>query len=645
MWYIFKIKVTLAKKYLEFAIIISFLIYASVFFAAIFPPIVSFDTYFHLAVGREVAITHQIPKTDSFTFVGAGREWISNEWLAGLVLYFIYDNFHENGILALRTALGILTLGFIVLTLNLAKINFPLKILTLLTIALVLSTRMIDRPEMISFVFFAFLIYFITKYQLKPKPLLILPIVPIFAIWPNIQGYAPIGLAVFAFYVLKVVLAEKLDLGSQLSSVKGQKFLVIIFLLSSAAAFLQFKRFLYFLFLNQELFGYVSEVRSVFTNLEKIKYSFMTNIPIEIHILFIFTIVAFLSFFLKKHQKLSLATVADFLFVAALCILAFRYSRTIPLFVLLASPIIAQNLNQYCKDKEKYLIIPISLIILIMIFSIYQNKLWGERHNTLYIFDKNNNVKVATSYTWKERRPTAALDFIKTHLAPQKLMTSLNWSNQTLWQLDNKTKVMLDIIYEKQTAESYADYLSIAGGQDNFIKLVSKYDPEVIMIPQPYNLVETFKLEAWKLEDWNLVYVDDTAIVYAKKNLRPDLALTAIHPELSSELKFKPEEKNKAKVELQKLLAINSNNVFAAQQLIMISIVEKNYDEAKKSAQESMSLFPKDPNFYILLATANIQSGNCAQTPNLRKAKSLAKGYFYIKDKADSLAASCNLAI
>ena len=127
----------------------------AIFFVRAHPPLASTDSYFHLAIGRFVAKNHQIPKVDTFTFVSPGKEFISNEWLSGLILYLAYVNFGDIGILTLRTLVGLVTVFFLYRALSVIGIDFYLKVLAVLAAAVAISLRFTDRPEMFSFLFFS----------------------------------------------------------------------------------------------------------------------------------------------------------------------------------------------------------------------------------------------------------------------------------------------------------------------------------------------------------------------------------------------------------------------------------------------------------------------------------------------------------
>lgn len=621
-------------------VLILILAFASLYFAKIHPPIASTDSYFHLAIGREVTKTRQIPKVDKFTFVADGKQYIANEWLSGLIFYQVYEKWQEAGILALRALLGAGILFFLYKTLALLKIRFELIILFLLLNTFTLGLRMIDRPEIFSFLLFSLVLY----VTVQSRKLLLVTAAPlIFLIWPNIQGYAPLGLLTLAYGLIRKDIPPRLSFPSRLTT-----FTLLASILAACFTIDQFKRFFYVFFLNRELFGYVVEVQSIFKKLAAIRYDFWASIPIEIYIFAIFGTISLISFRLRvnpppeSHSKIKPVIFLDLIYFLILAVLAVEFVRMIPLFILLSSPIIAQNLNYlpanfFWRLLEKA---AISLLTLMVAVSIIQKGILGDHTNTLLVFDKEGKVVVATASTWKERQPKDALRFIKGNLAPKRLLTSLNWSNHVIWELP-QTKTFGDIIYEKQTRQSLADLENLNRAQADWQNLLEKYQVDTVINTQPFNLVSFFEVPVWQLRDWSLVYADDVAVVWAK-NAPSHLVLHAIHPQFASDFKFKEEEKDQAKRELEKLLSVSQDNSFAYEQLTLVHLLENEPELAQKRIKEAKSRFPKDPNFYLLEATLKASTKDCpGAAGSLKQAKKLATGYFYIQHKVEILAKRC----
>lgn len=636
---------------------VSVFILAFIFFWSIYIPLYSPDCYFHLSVGRWVFRNHAIPTTNTFTFITPGKEWISNEWLSGLIFYLVYSNWRETGILALRSFVGVLTMFFIFKSLGVLKVDYFLKILGTLATGVIISNRFFDRPEIFSFLLFSLLIYLLISYTKTQKFWYLLPLPVIFLAWPNIQGYSPIGLIVFSYYLGRKILAITKDPKQIFRSFLDQKIFIASFVLSILAATFtigQFKRFFYAFFLNKELFGVVAEVQSLFKIVSGIKYDFWLYISLD---LIIFTIVILLGLqilsfkFSKKTLPVNLWDLGYFIFIVGL---AFKFIRMVPTANLLSTPLIIQAANSFFPKEKKNTILfyltlaPITILVMIMVVSIFQKNLYAHKANTLFIAGIAGDPMIAANTTWKESEPFAALDFIKKHYTPQKILTSINWSNVVYWELDEKTKVFADIIYEKQTKESLADYLIMAIGQKDWQEKLKKYNPDLIITTQPLNLVEVFAMPAWESPNYKRVYVDEATIVYAKNELITDKSqiLTALQPELNTDLKFKEENTQKAQEEIEKLLSYNPKNSFALEQKISLLLFKKDFEKAAEVSENAINLVPTNPNFYLYLGMAKAEIGKCNEIAlPLSKAKRLAGGYNYLKKSADTVAAKCFLKI
>jgi len=60
------------------------------FAAAVFPratwPLIDGDVWWHIRAGEEVLRSGRIPNVDTWSIVGAGRPWTTQDWLANVLL-------------------------------------------------------------------------------------------------------------------------------------------------------------------------------------------------------------------------------------------------------------------------------------------------------------------------------------------------------------------------------------------------------------------------------------------------------------------------------------------------------------------------------------------------------------------------------
>ena len=60
------------------------------FAAAVLPraswPLIDGDAWWHIRAGEEVLRTGRVPHVDTWSIAGAGRSWVSQDWLANVLL-------------------------------------------------------------------------------------------------------------------------------------------------------------------------------------------------------------------------------------------------------------------------------------------------------------------------------------------------------------------------------------------------------------------------------------------------------------------------------------------------------------------------------------------------------------------------------
>src|SRR6266853_1675138 len=97
------------------------------------------DTYWHIAVGKEIWETGQFPVSDGRSHTFFGHPWIAKEWLSQIILYLV----HRTGGWTLLISLAVFSLSLAASLLYLflsARINNTLALIIALA-SLVLSMQ------------------------------------------------------------------------------------------------------------------------------------------------------------------------------------------------------------------------------------------------------------------------------------------------------------------------------------------------------------------------------------------------------------------------------------------------------------------------------------------------------------------------
>lgn len=165
-----------------------------------------FDLWWHLAVGRFVALRHALPVPDPFSFTAAGRPWVAHEWLIELGMYRLAA---RTGLLGLDLAFSACACAAVVIssrTLRRAGAGLWTEVLALV-ILFSIQPYLGPRPHVAAFLLMAIVVDRIESWRAAGGPSIwILP--PLFALWANVHGSFVIGLAVPVLVVFGEMLAR-----------------------------------------------------------------------------------------------------------------------------------------------------------------------------------------------------------------------------------------------------------------------------------------------------------------------------------------------------------------------------------------------------------------------------------------------------
>jgi len=611
------------------------------------------DTYWHLAIGRRVFEEKAIPKIDTFTYGSPETLFTSTEWLSGLIMYAFVQTLGLNtGLLLLRIVIGLTAIYLLYLSLKLITSNEIITLAGISLVGFVLAIRLNDRPEIFSFVFVAFVNYvcfnFFTKQKLS-RLTYFLPIV--FFAWPNIHAFAPFGLAILAFWT-SIFIFEKIYHQKKRG---GFGIFFGLFIISVVLSALQNKKFLYpFLALNLKF-----EILEMSTLPERLManngFDFINQVPIEFYFYFLLLITYIMTFivFLKKGFKnYSIGLIC--LFYLLLFLTPFRFYRLIPMATLMVLPVVIFQAKQTLLinvkifgylEKTAYATLAVMIII-----SIFSKNIIDQRIGAFVITDLSNpnpknNIVDIINRSWNPYFPQNAPKIIKNHLTTRRLFTEGGLNDYFLWHIP-EIKIFSDIMFEYRTQKDYKNEQIIASGASGWRELLKKYDIDTVVNHQdlPYLLAKT---PVWELSNWQLVYVDEIATIYARDDVIKSIPvdLSVIQPELPTTLKFKQDNETKAIEQLGKLMAYEPKNAFAKSQLVAYYIT-KDLNRAKKLAEESRMIIPYDPIFSVQLAEIYANLNQCANATNYAKeAKRKSFDHIIIKGIANDAISRCQTTL
>ena len=192
-------------------------------FLAFFRPVWDPDTFWHLAVGREMARTGHWLTTETFSFTALGQRWDDTEWLFHAFLFPLYRLGGDPLLVVLTAVGGLLVLGQMYRLVRIAGGGGLAFSLAALAILPVLADRIRCRPDLVTFLFMGVLAEVLWRNMTPNRTAspgflnegrafrdLAVLLVILFALWANLHGGWAYG-AAFLAATLAGVLLDRLS--------------------------------------------------------------------------------------------------------------------------------------------------------------------------------------------------------------------------------------------------------------------------------------------------------------------------------------------------------------------------------------------------------------------------------------------------
>jgi tetratricopeptide (TPR) repeat protein len=178
--------------------------------------VAEYDFWWHLNLGREVFQSGWPIVADSFSYTFEGASQFNGEWFADLIFYFVYE---MGGFLAIGLLKAILVLAiFYVLYRTLIDLSeedtvrwFVATVLTLIVVLFAIRFRLMIRPYLFSFLFFALFVFILSRFSRTGNAGLLywLPLIEI--IWANTSKGLFFGPALICIYLAGGLINHRFD--------------------------------------------------------------------------------------------------------------------------------------------------------------------------------------------------------------------------------------------------------------------------------------------------------------------------------------------------------------------------------------------------------------------------------------------------
>jgi hypothetical protein len=444
------------------------------------------DLWWHLQAGQDIVQSQAIPKVDPYSFTKAGSEWVAHEWLSEVVMFFIYRASGWGGLLFVFSVLITITLY---LTYRRCEGQPYVAALAILLAAGSSSPLFGIRPQMITLLLVTIFIGLLTRYAEDGKSRRLWWMVPIMFLWVNLHGGYVIGLGLIGLYIVSLLLDRKWHLVPRLSLVLFVAMCVVPLNPNG------FRMFIYpFETLGLAATSFIDEWAS--PDFHKIMF-----LPFA---LLLFSLAGALAWSTRR------ALLSELFLLLVTCLGALRSARHIPIFALIATPILARHLWDIVVTRgwqKRFMGTEAPATTFALIF----NMVFLLAPATLGVVRATHFVNNQPAYEAKNY-PQAAVNFLLAKQLPGPIYNRYGWGGYLIRRLYPNYRVYID-----GRADVYGDSFTVEAvrtydGHPDWRKPLERLGIRTVIISPTAPLSSLLRED----ENWTKVFEDRQAVIFTR---------------------------------------------------------------------------------------------------------------------------------
>jgi tetratricopeptide (TPR) repeat protein len=565
------------------------------------------DLWWHIKTGEWIWQQHHFPRGDPFSYTAAGQPWIAHEWLFGLIAFLAWRTVGLAGLIGLKASLVVVLLALTAWTARARGATAGMTILVLGAAYAISRHRFDERPELISLCLAVGFLLINAKSRERPRLLLLLPALQ--WIWVNLHGGTALlgwGLA-GAFFLDQAWplrkhgstwhrLLSRQELRGHLGALAG----VIAISFANPYTF----RTLTYGAMRADSPLNIEEFQSLAARMR-------LDPDIAVTLLIAYAIMLTALFVLRPRQ----VRLFEWLLLPALLILSLSFFRFRSLFAVLLAPSLAWQLShgKWLGRLRWWLPATASALLLIWI---------GTANSKSYAYRFGAGIHTGIL-------PVEAAEFVRKSGMSGRMFNEYDFGGYLIWRLQPELKVFIDgredVYVQPGIAREYSGrFRSRAAWQE----LVAKYRIDFALVKYPQSPPQSPELSLERLafarSEWALVYFDDLAVIYARRNANNDEVIRqkeikAVQPlQLSNyldEIVRDPEKQRQFMEEMNANLRDHPSS-FRDHFLLGIAAIKSSPQDLNRAIQEFHQASAFNPEYipaYLNLGSIYLQLGRFSE--------------------------------
>jgi hypothetical protein len=457
-------------------------------------PVTDPDFWWHLRTGQLIVETHVIPHADPFSFTKAGKPWIAHEWLTELFLYGLY-RLGSYGLLIFVFS-AIITGAFLLAYLRSPRESRP-YVAGFATLLGAIATAPIwgVRPQMISLLIMGVFLFLLDRYVQQNKLKFLIPLPLIMLVWVNLHAEYFLGLVVTGVYLLGGVLDVVLSPFSTKEAGYVPNFRPTLFLSGTLGACVLAT------LANPNGFHILLYPFQTLTS-QAMQQFIQEWFSPDFHQLMwqplAWMILGLIGAGMLTRKPLSATNI---LLVLGFGYAALRSMRHVPLFAIVAIPVLAEQVGSlvhirpqvHTPSRPLRWVIPSLLAVLALVIG-------------LRLVQVVQGQPKAETETF----PVAAVDWIQANETPANLFNTYSWGGYLIWRLYPQYRVYIDGRADVYGDEFIYDYLSIYRADPGWERKLDDQQVGTVLIDPGAPLAKALRQSS----TWELVFEDATSVVF-----------------------------------------------------------------------------------------------------------------------------------
>lgn len=442
------------------------------------------DLWWHLRTGQWIVETGHIPHSDPFSFTRGGQPWVSHEWLSEVVFYETSKRAGASGLIVVAAI--VTTVGFMLLYLRCPGQAHWAAAATALG-ALASAPAWGVRPQMFTFALASLLLWLLDRGPERPWLLVSIP--PMFLLWLNLHAGFALGPALI--FASGVGLLLEVALGDTAWQEAWPILARLLLLVLACMALVPLNPS------GTQLYRYPLDtlrsagMRSFIVEWFSPNFHELRLIPFLIVLLLLLAVLA------RKGARPPARTLVPLVLTTFLALDAVRH---IPIFVLLAIPVIAEGLAASSSPAGRHTfsstapLRPIFNGLAVVLMAGFALVRWG-------VLARGQAAAEAQQF------PEKAVEALRYRDLEGQVFAYYDWGGYTIYKLYPKYRVFIDgraDLYGDDLLQQFQTAVQLRTG---WREVLDRWSVQVVLLPPHCALVQALILDA----DWHLEYGDSQA--------------------------------------------------------------------------------------------------------------------------------------